>query len=168
MLQKKREEHLALRSSTNDDEKGRVERSEEKLEEIAEMSNEASKKNGAAIDDGLMGRAAKAKKLVDCMEGFTVEDPGVTCEVACDGDCCVGEDSCKGFTGSVAKDGSCDGENACREATIGVVSGGSCDGDKACREATIELVSGGSCKCFFEACYKAEIGVISGKSCVGR
>ena len=41
LLQKKREEHLALRPSTREDEKGRVERREEKLEEIAELSNEA-------------------------------------------------------------------------------------------------------------------------------
>ena len=95
-LQKKREEHLALRSSTREDEKGRGERSEEKLEEIAEMSNEASKKNGAAIDDGLMGRSLKlaksaksAKKFVDCRNGNTVEDQGVTCEEACAGECCV-------------------------------------------------------------------------------
>ena len=40
-LKKKREEHLALRPSTREDEKGRVERREEKLEEIAELSNEA-------------------------------------------------------------------------------------------------------------------------------
>ncbi|EJK63504.1 hypothetical protein THAOC_15827 [Thalassiosira oceanica] len=160
-------------------------RAEKKLEKIAARRNDASKKSGATIDDGLMGRSAKAKSLVDCIDGNTVKVPGVTCEEACGGECCVGDDSCKGFTGSVAKDGSCDGEEACRNAKIGEVSGGSCDGNSACQGATISVVSDGSCKnpgaCFRaeisvvsggscdgnSACYYAEIGVVSGQSCVG-
>ena len=161
-------EEKGIGVSTREDEKGRVERREEKQEEeIAELRSDASKESGAAIDDGLMGRAAKAKKLVDCMEGFTVEDPGVTCEVACDGDCCVGEDSCKGFTGSVAKDGSCNERRACYKAEIGVVSGGSCDGPNACSYAKIGVVSGKSCK-GPSACNISKSDVVSGGSCIGE
>mmetsp|Transcript_28235 Transcript_28235/g.67268 ORF Transcript_28235/g.67268 Transcript_28235/m.67268 type:complete len:333 (+) Transcript_28235:126-1124(+) len=179
-----RELQLSMPLSTNEDERGRGER-KKKLEKIAARRNDASKKSGATIDDGLMGRSAKAKSLVDCIDGNTVKVPGVTCEEACGGECCVGDDSCKGFTGSVAKDGSCDGEEACRNAKIGEVSGGSCDGNSACQGATISVVSDGSCKnpgaCFRaeisvvsggscdgnSACYYAEIGVVSGQSCVG-
>ncbi|EJK51379.1 hypothetical protein THAOC_29449, partial [Thalassiosira oceanica] len=151
-----RELQLSMPLSTNEDERGRGEkgrgergrgeRRKKKLEKIAARRNDASKKSGATIDDGLMGRSAKAKRLVDCIDGNTVKDPGVTCEEACGGECCVGDDSCKGFTGSVAKDGSCDGEEACRNAKIGEVSGGSCDGNSACQGATISVVSDGSCK----------------------
>ena len=169
-LQKKREEHLALRSSTREDEKGRVERMEEELEEIAKLSNDASKKKVVVVDDGIMGRSLKlaksAKKFVDCRNGNTVEDQGVTCEEACAGECCEGVDSCSGFTGSVAKDGSCDGDFACRDATIDEVSGGSCVGGSACYGAYIDEVSGGSCNGTL-ACRNAKIGVVSGGSCNG-
>ena len=156
----------ASRLLADEDEKGQVERREKKLEEIAALRSETSKENGAAIDDGLMGRAAKAKKLVDCIDGNTVEDPGVTCAEACDGDCCEGDRSCEGFTGLVAKDGSCNERRACRNAKIGVVSGGSCVGEYACDGSEINEVSGGSCNGDY-ACQDAYIDVVSGGSCVG-
>ena len=177
-----RELQLSMPLSTNEEEKGRGEkgrgekgrgeRRKKKLEKIAAaLRSETSMKSGATIDDGLMGRAAKSakssKKFVECIAGFTVEDPGVTCADACGGDCCVGPDSCDGFTGSVAKDGSCNDFEACFDATIGVVSGGSCDGPNACSFAKIGVVSGKSCKGPSGACSNAEIGVISGGSCQG-
>ena len=163
-----RELQLSLPLSTNEDERGRGEkgrgekgrgergrgeRRKKKLEKIAAaLRSETSKKSGATIDDGLMGRSAilaksskSSKKFVDCMDGNTVEDPGVTCAEACDGDCCEGDRSCEGFTGLVAKDGSCNERRACRNAKIGVVSGGSCQGELACSLAEISVVSGQSC-----------------------
>ena len=135
-----RELQLSMPLWMNEYERGRRERSEErdkeKLKKIAALRSETSKKKPIVIDDGLMGRSAKsakssksAKKIVDCIDGFTtVEGERVTCEEACDGDCCVGDYSCDGFTGSVAKDGSCKGPSACLRAEIDVVSGQSCYG----------------------------------------
>ena len=129
LLQEKKK---ALRSLTNEDGKVRGERREEKLENIAARRNDASKKKPVVIDGGLMGRSLKsaksAKKFVHCIDGVTVEDSGVTCAEACGEECCVGDKSCEGFTGLVAKDGSCDGPSACENAKIGKVSGGSCAG----------------------------------------
>ena len=172
-----RELQLSMPLWMNEYERGRRERSEErdkeKLKKIAALRSETSKKKPIVIDDGLMGRSAKSgksskssKKFVDCMDGFTVEDPGVTCQEACDGECCEGDRSCDGFTGRMAKDGSCNHYEACRDATIGVVSGGSCDGVQACSGSEIDEVSGGSCK-GPGACYEAEISVVSGGSCDG-
>ena len=123
-------EEKGIGVSTREDEKGRVERREEKQEEeIAELRSDASKESGAAIDDGLMGRSLT--EVVVCIDG-NISGGGQTCAEACGGDCCVDDvddKACTSFTGSVARDGSCNGKWACRESKIDVVSGKSCVGE---------------------------------------
>ena len=77
--------------------------------------------------------------IVDCVGGMS---GGVTCQVACDGECCVGTTSdpnaCEGFTGKVCKDNkSCIGRAACVDADIGLVVGG-CTGKVSCAYAHIK------------------------------
>ena len=69
-------------------------------------------------------------ECVKCVNGNDVKT-GTSCYSACDGKCCRngGADVCKGFTGTVVKDGSCmDGFNACDNANIDLVSETSCIG----------------------------------------
>ena len=67
------------------------------------------------------------------------------CAAACDGQCCVGTDACKGFTGAVKKDGvSCTGHTACMNAAIDLVMDG-CNGDYSCPLAMLTSVTNG-CK----------------------
>ena len=157
----------ASRLLADEDEKGRGERREKKLEEIAALRSETSKENGAAIDRGVISRSLNVEFVV-CSAGNAVGYSGFkfTCQEACAGKCCVGGRSCDGFTGGVAKDGSCNDFKACYKAEISVVSGGSCDGFEACSRAEIDVVSGGSCDGDF-ACEDTEIDVVSDGSCDG-
>ena len=76
--------------------------------------------------------------IVDCVGGMS---GGVTCQAACDGNCCFGpnnNDACAGFTGQVCKDKkSCIGLDACKDADIGLVVGG-CTGKGSCEIAYIK------------------------------
>ena len=121
-------QQLSMRLSTNQDGEGQVKKGEEKPKKIDALRNETSKKNAAAIDEGAIGRSAKSAKkdakFVDCIGGNA--SGGETCAEACGEKCCLGVDSCSGFTGLVAKDGSCNGHRACFDSEIGVVSGRSC------------------------------------------
>ncbi|EJK52627.1 hypothetical protein THAOC_28079 [Thalassiosira oceanica] len=122
---------------------------------IAELKSESSTEEIPAVDTGVIGNEAVAAPVaskldvgfVDCFDGFVRDDfGGVTCEEACDGNCCVGIQACNYFTGRVAKDGSCD---ACRG--LGNffgerlnVSDGSCVGFLACLYAGSDGVLGPS------------------------
>ena len=106
---------------------------------------------------------ACAQVPVDCVLGKE-RDTGLTCEKACDGQCCRGSGACSGFTGHVHRDGSCSGSAACDGATIGEVKGPSCTGYTICRKAEIGLVTE-SCTGDY-TCKLAEVGLIEG-SCNG-
>ena len=109
--------------------------------------------------------------IVDCVGGMS---GGVTCQVACDGECCVGTTSdpnaCEGFTGQVCKDKkSCIGRDACVDADIGLVVGG-CTGDLSCKGAYIKHGVIRGCIGGFEACKSAGRGGYVGRikdGCVG-
>mmetsp|Transcript_8851 Transcript_8851/g.14791 ORF Transcript_8851/g.14791 Transcript_8851/m.14791 type:complete len:287 (-) Transcript_8851:109-969(-) len=58
--------------------------------------------------------------------------PGTTCAEYCNGQCCVGENACDGFSGTICRDRkTCVGKNSCRGARIGLV-GNACRGADAC------------------------------------
>ncbi|EJK66901.1 hypothetical protein THAOC_12128 [Thalassiosira oceanica] len=95
---------------------GRPGRREEIRAKIAELKSESSTEEIPAVDTGVIGHEADAAPVaskldvgfVDCFDGFVRDDfLGVTCEDACDGNCCVGYLACNFFRGRVAKDGSC-------------------------------------------------------------
>lgn len=92
---------------------------------------------------------------VDCVNGFVRGDSTTTCETACGGSCCVGQEACRQFTGKVCRDGSCGGSNACVRATIPWVVN-SCTSNSA---------SGGSA-CFQAGAEKTNIGAMV-NSCQG-
>jgi len=109
---------------------------------------------------------------VVCVDGYADNE---TCEVACDGMCCVSEDNdaCDDFTGEVCKDGvSCSGDRACYGAKVDMIVNG-CNGTIACFSAGSGGSIGGiynSCQgdtaaCFF-AGYGGSIGEIY-NSCLG-
>ena len=79
--------------------------------------------------------------IVDCDNGFLRGSGTITCQAACDGNCCFGpnnNDACAGFTGKVCKDKkSCIGLDACKDADIGLVVGG-CTGKGSCEIAYIK------------------------------
>jgi len=83
------------------------------------------------------------KQIVECDNGFTAD--GKTCEEACDGLCCTGDDfvvnstltlrPCDYFTGSLCKDRiSCSGARACAFANTNSVVR-SCNGPVSCYKA---------------------------------
>ena len=99
----------------------------------------------------------------------------MSCEEACEGECCVGIEACTGFTGQVCKDGvSCNGKKACNRAYIGQVFKSCYSGDYACYEAGYLGEIGSiqdSCR-GMQSCGKAAskggfIGEIENDSCIG-
>lgn len=96
----------------------------------------------------LQAPSCAPEDTVDCVEGYSTSYVNVTnprtgiitknypsCEAACEDACCVGDDACLNFTGSVCKDmTSCSGFGACKNAKITSVFN-SCNGVKACEEA---------------------------------
>ena len=112
-------------------------------------------------------------EAIDCVHGYERGGTGLTCEEACDGDCCVGgtnefgqkKRACGGFTGVVHRDGSCNGRTACKSATIGEVKGPSCTGDYPCEYLKSSLVTE-SCN-GWRICYKSEVSLIIEGSCNG-
>ena len=55
----------------------------------------------------------------------------MSCQTACQGNCCTGTDACSYFNGTVCKDGSCASTKACYNASISLVVK-SCKGERAC------------------------------------
>jgi hypothetical protein len=111
--------------------------------------------------------AACLKVPIDCVNGFE-RGTGLTCDRACDGDCCAGGTSvfgydspCRGFTGLVHRDGSCTGKSACQNANIDEVKGPSCTGNRACYQAKSTIVES-SCN-GDGVCNNAEVGLIEGE-----
>lgn len=116
---------------------------------------------------GTLEPSCGGKGSVTCANGNVTDangDPTMqTCADACDGDCCIGEDACWKFYGTVCRDGSCNGPDACAFAAdwdgfigliggayIGTASGPSCVGEWACRlmgnyGGNVASVSDGSC-----------------------
>ena len=97
------------------------------------------------------------KDCVYCVGGYAYEDgvsTGKTCQDACDGDCCVGEDidevgPCDGFSGVLERNGACSGGLSCWDANIVHVSN-SCVGFGACAdvgygEGTVDKIVNQSC-----------------------
>eukprot|EP00581_Thalassiosira_minuscula_P028023 CAMPEP_0183753568 /NCGR_PEP_ID=MMETSP0739-20130205/3024_1 /TAXON_ID=385413 /ORGANISM="Thalassiosira miniscula, Strain CCMP1093" /LENGTH=623 /DNA_ID=CAMNT_0025990075 /DNA_START=110 /DNA_END=1981 /DNA_ORIENTATION=- len=74
---------------------------------------------------------------VECIDGKTADD--ISCEEACAGECCVGQDACSDFTGRICRDGSCTGYRACANSDIGRVVN-SCHGRRVCEIAAIDTV----------------------------
>ena len=84
--------------------------------------------------------------------------------MACDGNCCVGDDACDETTACIKKDGSCNGDFACQyagyESTYQLqISGPSCTGEDACYKLFHQNTNGNalvsltdSCLCD-ESCY---------------
>lgn len=71
--------------------------------------------------------------FLDCFNG-KVRGTSTLCSTACSGNCCVGTDACKSFTGQICKDGSCSGTKACAYANIPYVVK-SCKALEACNSA---------------------------------
>jgi len=133
---------------------GRPGRRKEIRAKIAELKSESSTEEIPAVDTGVIGHEAVAAPVaskldvgfVDCFDGFVRDDfLGVTCEDACDGNCCVGYLACNFFRGRVAKDGSCNDDYACYDADIGEVSGQSCVGRYSCKNAIASSITDSSC-----------------------
>ena len=126
---------------------------------IEESSNEHNKDELVVGDVGLLDQRRLqtqeplpwidgCNEAVQCINGYTADDPTISCAAACGGQCCVGNNACRGFIGLVCKDGySCMGSNACESANIVSVRG-SCNGVQACEKA---------------AAYGGYIGDIAGK-----
>ena len=106
---------------------------------------------------------ACAQVPVNCVNGRE-RGTGLTCEQACDGQCCAGgAQECLGFTGVVHRDGSCYGFAACQDATIGEVKGPSCTGYRVCRYAEVGLIEG-SCNGSGSNCYNRKaVSIIDGE-----
>ncbi|EJK63092.1 hypothetical protein THAOC_16271 [Thalassiosira oceanica] len=161
---------------------GRPGRRKEIRAKIAELKSESSTEEIPAVDTGVIGHEAVAAPVaskldvgfVDCVLGYVRDDfGGVTCEEACDGNCCVGYNACQYFTGHVAKDGSCDGDYACWAAVIGEVSGPSCVGvgRYPCLTTYAQSITDSSCigeeACLGLNSYQGERPNVSDGSCVG-
>ena len=99
---------------------------------------------------------------VNCEDGYErgKRASGVTCELACAGQCCRGDSPCQGFTGLVHRDDSCIGNLACAYATIGEVKGPSCTGDSSCYDLKSSRVTE-NCNGDY-ACNRAKVGLIEG------
>ena len=118
--------------------------------------------------------------IVSCTNGLatsiggdtSVITSGMTCQQACNGECCISSthDPCKGFTGSLCKDGlSCSGGYAaCKNANIGMIFNG-CHGNKACEVGgghtsgyIAEVIEGctGDFSCKGAASNEGDIGLI--------
>ena len=113
---------------------------------------------------------------VDCVNGFVRGDSTTTCETACGGSCCVGQEACRQFTGKVCRDGSCGGSNACVRATIPWVvnscTSNSASGGSACFQAGAEKTNIGamvnSCQ-GWSACFTLGGGNVGGcRTCIGK
>ena len=117
---------------------------------------------------GFLSRGLQAScpgESVVCVDGMMAGD--VTCQVACAGECCIGEYSfftgagpCTGFNGTLCKDidtPPCSGRRACVNANIDLVVQG-CNDDFACDYANIGTVIQG-CNAD-SACYEANIYAI--------
>jgi hypothetical protein len=90
-------------------------------------------------------------EFVECDNG-NVKDTSISCAVACNGKCCVGDNSpCSGFTGKLCKDGSCSGELACENANIPLVVN-SCKGWWACRLAGTKNAGGNIGSILVDSC----------------
>ena len=120
---------------------------------------------------------------VDCVDGYE-RGTDVTCEEACDGQCCVysstdepdpemndypfdfrdRDSACLGFTGLVHRDGSCNGRSACESATISEVKGPSCTGFGSCDNLKSSLVNESCNRGGF--CFNSEVSLIE-RSCNG-
>ncbi|EJK49726.1 hypothetical protein THAOC_31364 [Thalassiosira oceanica] len=98
--------------------------------------------------------AMECKDCVHCIEGKALVD-GVemSCQDACDGDCCVSEDGpdelplgpCDGFTGVLERNRACSGVLSCTWANIAYVSD-SCVGFGACAGASsVDKIVNQSC-----------------------
>ena len=114
----------------HDDDGHSIHESERHLEVVGDVCPDEDKvvcANGFVAD----GRS--------CAEacGNTVQDSGFG-YTASGGDCCTGYLPCKGFSGTICRDGSsCSGGKACYYANIGSVLRG-CNGDFACIDAANE------------------------------
>ena len=114
---------------------------------------------------GFLSRGLQATcpgESVECSDGMA---GNVTCQDACDGECCVGIyggecaniGPCFGFTGTLCKDADqppCSGRYACVDATIDTVVQG-CNAARACDQANIGSVVQG-CNAY-EACLRSNI-----------
>jgi len=117
---------------------------------------------------GFLSRGLQAScpgESVVCVDGMMAGD--VTCQVACAGECCIGEYSfftgagpCTGFNGTLCKDidtPPCSGRRACTNANIDLVVQG-CNAYGACQNANIRSVDQG-CNDQF-ACFSADIDTV--------
>ena len=112
-------------------------------------SSQCNAEDGKLAFDKCQCNAACLKVPVDCVDGME-RGTGLTCDQACNGECCVyGTDvlgntrPCRGFTGLIHKDGSCNGERACWGASIDEVKGPCCTEKNACNQvqSTLPLAS---------------------------
>ncbi len=162
-------------------ERSRDRLTKEDYEAASRIPRSGSRKRAVQEEDvGLFISSSKQSSMctaryIDCDYG-KVRGTDQSCKDACDGKCCVGEESyggyyaaCEKFTGKVCKDDSCSGRNSCFNATISSVVN-SCKDNKSCYKATIPSGVVNSCDGDF-ACYK--VGSYFGKigkivdSCIG-
>lgn len=65
---------------------------------------------GEADDDGLLrlrgGVSSGLCPINDYIICVNGDNNGITCESACNGQCCTGSEACTGFTGKICRDGS--------------------------------------------------------------
>ena len=133
-----------------------------------------------------------------CTQGWVRYENGIPQDGGnCGSGCCIGEEACEGFTGSVCKDGSCNGTSSCASANVEYIGGyrtgltsnrPSCVGYLACAQAKGrdgrrgQAIEGGSCTQYepYEdlpgpsgfwdyglMCIYAEVDIIQNESCQG-
>ena len=117
--------------------------------DIGVLSAEEHEDDVLLFDEERFLKSKPCKEFVECEDGFNVKNTSQTCEEACDGLCCTGDDfvlksffkptrtlrPCDYFTGSICKDRiSCSDQAACVGANITSVVR-SCNGTRACNYA---------------------------------
>ncbi|EJK55372.1 hypothetical protein THAOC_24901 [Thalassiosira oceanica] len=134
------------------------------------MGRVLAKKKEEESASVLMTSLMEAVECEDCIHCFggkaLVDGVEMSCQDACDGDCCVGEDGpdglpfgpCEGFTGVLERNRACSGVLSCTMANIAYVSN-SCVGFGACALAGFDYEDDGI--------GPGTIGKIVNRSCVG-
>ncbi len=101
---------------------------------------EGNAKDDVVTDAGILTFRVLQALAPTCTAGYVacvngnVRGTTASCAATCNGNCCVGTNACKQFTGMVCKDGSCNPDYACYYANLSFVVN-SCTGNKACKYA---------------------------------
>lgn len=95
---------------------------------------------------------------------FPILPEPVSCQKACNGNCCVGQNACVGFTGKICRDNSCHEKYSCFEANIKEVKGPSCTGVGSCNGSFFPQVTLDSSCTDIRACKDATGNGVVGAS----